>query len=164
MYPKDLTKPKEFVKEVQIDTDFEILFPDNYVNSITERLSLYNKLGTLESEEELIIFETEIVDRFGKTPNEVSDLLGSVRIKWLAKALGLEKIILKQKRMLGYFVANQQSDFYQTEAFTKILKYVQQNGKSCVMKEKETKNGLRLLITFIRIDSVKTALAILQKI
>ena len=164
LYPKDLSKPKEFVKEVQIDTDFEILFPDDYVNSITERLSLYNKLGTLESEEELIIFETEIVDRFGKTPNEVSDLLGSVRIKWLAKALGLEKIILKQKRMLGYFVANQQSDFYQTEAFTKILKYVQQNGKSCVMKEKETKNGLRLLITFIRIDSVKTALAILQKI
>jgi transcription-repair coupling factor (superfamily II helicase) len=164
LYPKDLTKPKEFVKEVQIDTDFEILFPDDYVNSITERLSLYNKLGALESEEELTIFETEIVDRFGKVPNEVSDLLDSVRIKWLARALGLEKIILKQKRMLGYFVANQQSDFYQTEAFTKILKYVQQNGKSCVMKEKETKNGLRLLITFIRIDSVKTALAILQKI
>ena len=164
LYPKDLSKPKEFVKEVQIDTDFEILFPDDYVNSITERLSLYNKLGALESEEELTIFETEIVDRFGKVPNEVSDLLDSVRIKWLARALGLEKIILKQKRMLGYFVANQQSDFYQTEAFTKILKYVQQNGKSCVMKEKETKNGLRLLITFIRIDSVKTALAILQKI
>ena len=163
-YPKDLSKPKEFVKEVQIDTDFEILFPDDYVNSVTERLSLYNKLGTLETDEALTIFETEIVDRFGKIPDEVSDLLDSVRIKWLAKALGLEKIILKQKRMLGYFVANQQSDFYQTEAFTKILKYVQQNGKSCVMKEKETKNGLRLLITFIRIDSVKTALAILQKI
>ena len=164
LYPKDLSKPKEFVKEVQIDTDFEILFPDDYVNSVTERLSLYNKLGTLETDEALTIFETEIVDRFGKIPDEVSDLLDSVRIKWLAKALGLEKIILKQKRMLGYFVANQQSDFYQTEAFTKILKYVQQNGKSCVMKEKETKNGLRLLITFIRIDSVKTALAILQKI
>ena len=164
LYPKDLSKPKEFVKEVQIDTDFEILFPDDYVNSVTERLSLYNKLGTLETDEALTIFETEIVDRFGKIPDKVSDLLDSVRIKWLAKALGLEKIILKQKRMLGYFVANQQSDFYQTEAFTKILKYVQQNGKSCVMKEKETKNGLRLLITFIRIDSVKTALAILQKI
>ena len=164
LYPKDLSIPKEFVKEVQIDTDFEILFPDDYVNSITERLSLYNKLGTLETEEALTIFETEIADRFGKIPDEVSDLLDSVRIKWLAKALGLEKIILKQKRMLGYFVANQQSDFYQTEAFTKIIKYVQKNGKSCVMKEKETKNGLRLLITFIRIDSVKTALAILQKI
>ena len=164
LYPNDLSKPKEFVKEVQIDTDFEILFPDDYVNSITERLSLYNKLGSLETEEALAIFETEIVDRFGKIPNEVSDLLNSVRIKWFAKALGLEKIILKKKRMLGYFVANQQSDFYQTEAFTKIIKYVQQNGKSCVMKEKETKNGLRLLITFIKIDSVKTALSILQKI
>jgi transcription-repair coupling factor (superfamily II helicase) len=76
----------------------------------------------------------------------------------------LEKIILKQKRMIGYFVADQQSEFYQTTAFSSMLKYVQQNGKSCVMKEKETKNGLRLLITFIRIDAVKTGLEILRKI
>jgi transcription-repair coupling factor (superfamily II helicase) len=164
LYPTDDTKPKEFVKEVTIDTDFEILFPDDYVNSVTERLSLYNKLGTLEKEEELKIFEAEIVDRFGEIPSEVSDLLDSVRIKWMAKELGLDKIILKQKRMIGYFVANQQSDFYQTAAFSKMLKYVQQNNKSCVMKEKETKNGLRLLVTFIRIDKVKTALNILNKI
>ena len=164
LYPVDESQPKEFVKEVQIDTDFEILFPDDYVNSVTERLSLYNKLGTLETETELVTFETEIVDRFGKVPNEVRDLLNSVRIKWLAKELGLEKIVLKQKRMIGYFVGNQQSDFYQTNAFSRMLNYVQQNGKSCVMKEKETKNGLRLIITFIRIDSVKTALEILSKI
>tara|TARA_B110000902_G_scaffold194806_1_gene220808 strand:+ start:227 stop:3556 length:3330 start_codon:yes stop_codon:yes gene_type:complete len=164
LYPTDHTKPKEFVKEVTIDTDFEILFPDDYVNSVTERLSLYNKLGTLEKEEEIKIFEDEIVDRFGEIPSEVSDLLDSVRIKWLAKELGLDKIILKQKRMLGYFVANQQSDFYQTAAFARMLEYVKQNSKSCVMKEKETKNGLRLLITFIRIDTVNTALNILQKI
>jgi transcription-repair coupling factor (superfamily II helicase) len=164
LYPTDDTKPKEFVKEVTIDTDFEILFPDDYVNSVTERLSLYNKLGTLEKEEEIKIFEGEIVDRFGEIPSEVRDLLDSVRIKWLAKELGLDKIILKQKRMIGYFVANQQSDFYQTAAFAKMLAYVKQNSKSCVMKEKETKNGLRLLITFIRIDAVKTALNILQKI
>ncbi len=164
LYPTDHTKPKEFVKEVTIDTDFEILFPDDYVNSVSERLSLYNKLGTLEKEEEIKIFEGEIVDRFGEIPSEVSDLLDSVRIKWLAKELGLDKIILKQKRMLGYFVANQQSDFYQTAAFARMLAYVKQNSKSCVMKEKETKNGLRLLITFIRIDTVNTALNILQKI
>ena len=164
LYPVDESQPKEFVKEVQIDTAFEILFPDDYVNSVTERLSLYNKLGTLETETELVTFETEIVDRFGKVPNEVRDLLNSVRIKWLAKELGLEKIVLKQKRMIGYFVGNQQSDFYQTNAFSRMLNYVQQNGKSCVMKEKETKNGLRLIITFIRIDSVKTALEILSKI
>jgi transcription-repair coupling factor (superfamily II helicase) len=164
LYPTDITKPKEFVKEVTIDTDFEILFPDDYVNSITERLVLYNKLGTLQKEEELQVFETEIVDRFGEIPSEVSDLFNSVRIKWLAKKLGLEKIILKQKRMLGYFVANQQSEFYQTEAFSKMLQYVKHNSKSCVMKEKETKNGLRLLITFIRIDTLKTALTVLNKI
>jgi transcription-repair coupling factor (superfamily II helicase) len=164
LYPTDETKPKEFVKEVQIDTDFEILFPDNYVNSVTERLSLYNKLSDLKNEEEIQVFETEIIDRFGEIPNEVSDLLDSIRIKWLAKTLGLDKIILKQKRMIGYFVANQQSDFYQTTAFSNMLKYVQQNSKSCVMKEKETKNGLRLLVTFIRVDAVKTALNILKKI
>ena len=164
LYPTDTTKKKEFVKEVTIDTDFEILFPDDYVNSITERLSLYNKLGTLEKEEELQVFESEMIDRFGETPSEVSDLLDSVRIKWLAKELGLEKIILKQKRMIGYFVSNQQSDFYQTEAFSKMLQHVKHNGKSCVMKEKETKNGLRLLITFIRIDTVKIALTVLNKI
>lgn len=164
LYPVDENIPKEYVKEVQIDTDFEILFPDDYVNSVTERLSLYNKLGSLTKEEELVEFENQITDRFGEYPTQVQDLLDSVRIKWFAKELGLEKIILKQKRMIGYFVSDQQSGFYQTEGFTKMLKYVQHNSKSCVMKEKKTKNGLRLLITFIRIDSVNTALKVLRKI
>ncbi len=155
---------KEYVKEVQIDTDFEILFPDDYVNSVTERLNLYKQLGELASEDELETFENNIIDRFGEYPTQVQDLLDSVRIKWLAKSLGLEKIILKQKRMIGYFVSDQQSDFYQTEAFTKMLKYVQHNSKSCVMKEKQTKNGLRLLITFIKIDSVAKALSILKRV
>lgn len=165
LYPvAENSGPKEYVKEVQIDTDFEILFPDDYVNSITERLNLYKQLSELNSEEELEIFETNIIDRFGEYPTQVQDLLDSVRIKWLAKSLGLEKIILKQKRMVGYFVSDQQSDFYHTEAFTRMLKYVQHNSKSCVMKEKETKNGLRLLITFIKIDTVKKALETLQKV
>jgi transcription-repair coupling factor (superfamily II helicase) len=164
LYPTDTSAPKKFVKEVQIDTDFEILFPDDYINSISERLSLYNKLGSLKTEEELQTFEIEIIDRFGQIPSQVEDLLNSVRIKWLSKELGIEKIILKQKRMIGYFVSDQQSEFYQTTAFTKMLNYVQKNSKSCVMKEKETKNGLRLLITFIKIDSVKRALEVLNKI
>jgi len=164
LYPTDTSKPKEFVKEVTIDTDFEILFPDDYVNSIAERLNLYNKLGELKSDEELTTFETEITDRFGEIPIQVVDLLDSVRIKWLAKKLGLEKLILKKTRMIGYFVSDQKSAFYQTDNFTNMLKYVQQNGKSCVMKEKETKNGLRLLVTFIHIDSVSKALGVLKKI
>ena len=164
LYNSEETKPKEFVKEVQIDTDFEILYPDNYINAITERLNLYNELSTVETESELLEYEKRLIDRFGELPIQAVDLLDSVRLKWFAKNLGLEKVILKQKRMIGYFVSDQQSPFYQTEAFSNILKYVQQNPKSCVMKEKQTKSGLRLLITFIRIDSVETALQTLKKI
>ena len=164
LYPQDKSKPKEFVKDVTIDTDFEVLFPDDYINSITERLNLYNELGNLKTEGELQQFETKLIDRFGKIPKQTVDLLDSVRIKWLAKKLGLEKVVLKQKRMIGYFISNQQSAFYQTENFTNVLKYVQTNPKTSVMKEKETKNGLRLLITFIKIDSIKTALETLNKI
>ena len=164
LYQDSNSEPKEFVKEVAIDTDFEILFPDDYVNSVTERLTLYNDLAAIENEEGLLKYTNEIIDRFGPLPTQVVDLFDSVRIKWLAKSLGIEKIILKQKRMIGYFVSDQQSAFYQTEAFTNVLKFVQQNSKMCVMKEKQSKNGLRLLITFIKIDSVQKALQTLQKI
>ena len=163
LYTTEENKPKEFIKEVQIDTDFEVLFPDNYINSITERLNLYNELSTLETDEELQQYEQRLIDRFGELPIQAIDLLDSVRLKWFAKQLGLEKIVLKQKRMIGYFISNQQSEFYQTKAFTKVLTYVQQNSTTCVMKEKQTKGGLRLLITFIKIDSVETALAKLKK-
>jgi transcription-repair coupling factor (superfamily II helicase) len=164
LYDSEDSEPKEFVKEVQIDTNFEILFPDNYINAITERLNLYSELSDIETEEELQAYESRLVDRFGELPIQAVDLLDSVRIKWLAKEFGLERVILKQKRMIGYFVSDQQSGFYQTEAFTRVLKYVQQNSKSVVMKEKKTKNGLRLLITFIKIDSVQKALEVLKKI
>nr|WP_237706952.1 transcription-repair coupling factor [Ochrovirga pacifica] len=164
LYDEDSTENKDYVSDIQIDTDFEILFPDDYINAIAERLSLYKQLGELTEEDELKSFEKQLVDRFGELPTQVVDLLDSVRIKWLAKQLGIEKLVLKQKRMIGYFVADQQSDFYQTQAFTNVLRYVQNNPKSCVMKEKETKAGLRLLITFIRIDSVKKALTVLNNI
>ena len=164
LYTTEENKPKEFIKEVQIDTDFEILFPDNYINSITERLNLYNELSTLKTDEELEQYEQRLIDRFGELPIQAVDLLDSVRLKWFAKQLGLEKIVLKQKRMIGYFISNQQSEFYQTKAFTSVLTYVQQNATTSVIKEKQTKIGLRLLITFIKIDSVETALKRLKKI
>jgi len=164
LYKDDRKKPKEFVKEIQIDTDFEILFPDDYINSISERLSLYKELSELKTEEELRIFENKLKDRFGELPLQSIDLLDSVRIKWLAKKLGLERVILKQNRMIGYFISDQKSDFYQSEIFTNLLQYVQRNGKKCVMKEKQTNKGLRLLITFIRINSVQKALQALTEI
>jgi transcription-repair coupling factor (superfamily II helicase) len=164
LYKVDASKPKDYVKEIQIDTDFEILFPDDYINVISERLNLYNKLSELKSEENLQQFELELIDRFGELPIQVVDLLNSVRVKWISKYLGIERLILKRNKMIGYFVSNQQSSYYQTPVFTKVLQFVQHNARICTMKEKETKNGLRLLLTFDNINSIKVALETLQKI
>jgi len=164
LYRDSSGKAKEYVKEIQMDTDFELLFPDDYINIISERLNLYNQLSTLKSEEELVTFESELTDRFGELPTQVVDLLNSVRIKWMAKKLGFERLILKQSKIIGYFISDQQSSYYQTPIFTKVLNFVQHNTKLCTMKEKETKSGLRLLLTFEHITSIDKALEILRKI
>ncbi|PKD20735.1 transcription-repair coupling factor [Salegentibacter salinarum] len=153
---------KTFVKDTQIDTDFEILFPDDYINSITERLNLYTQLNKITTEAELQKFEAELVDRFGELPTQAVDLLNSVRIKWIAASIGLEKIILKQGKLIGYFISDQQSRFYQTNTFTKVLQYVQSHRHKCTLKEKKTRNGLRLLLTFEKIASIESALKVLE--
>ncbi|GAB5564805.1 MAG: transcription-repair coupling factor [Winogradskyella sp.] len=161
---QDDTEDKVYVKDITIDTDFELLFPDDYVNNITERLNLYTKLNALKNEAELIQFEKDIIDRFGEMPQQVIDLFNSVRIKWIATAIGIEKIIMKQNKLIGYFINDQQSAFYQSAGFTKVLQFVQINPKACKMKEKQTRNGLRLLLTFENIKSVDVALKALSRI
>ena len=161
---KDDGKPKTYVKDITIDTDFELLFPDDYINNITERLNLYTKLNDIKTEEDLYKFETEIIDRFGELPTQVSDLLDSVRLKWIATKMGVEKLIMKQGKLIGYFIQDQQSAFYQSNDFSKVLKFVQMNAGKCKMKEKKTRNGLRLLITFDGIKSTQQALAALSNI
>jgi len=153
---------KNFVKETVIDTDFELLFPDDYVNNITERLNLYNKLNDLVNEEQLQKFEKELLDRFGEIPEQAADLLNSVRIKWIAISMGLERVLMKKEKLVGYFVADQQSGFYQSPAFSKVLQYVQNHSKTATMKEKQTRNGLRLIITFDKIISIDKALIVLK--
>ncbi len=162
LYEETEGPKKNFVKEMTIDTDFELLFPDDYVNNITERLNLYTKLNELKTEAELQKFEKELLDRFGEMPKEAEDLLNSVRIKWIAISMGLERLVMKQKKMVGYFVADQQSAFYQSAAFTKVLQYVQSHPQKVTMKEKQTRNGLRLLLTFEGISSVDKALRALE--
>ncbi|WP_431157450.1 transcription-repair coupling factor [Winogradskyella poriferorum] len=163
LYKED-GKPKQYVKDITIDTDFELLFPDDYVNNITERLNLYTKLNEIKTEEDLQKFESEIVDRFGEVPIQVSGLFDSVRLKWIAVKIGVEKLIMKQGKLIGYFIQDQQSSFYQSDAFTKVLQFVQRNTGKCKMKEKKTRNGLRLLLSFENITSVKQALETLSKI
>lgn len=157
-------KPKVFVKETQLDTDFELLFPDDYINNITERLNLYTQLNAVKDEASLQKFEKELVDRFGELPTQAVDLFNSVRIKWLANGIGLEKVILKKNKFIGYFLSDQQSPFYQTPAFTKVLQYVQSHPQECQLKEKQTRNGLRLLLTFDSITSVERALKVLVQL
>ncbi|SFW34240.1 transcription-repair coupling factor (superfamily II helicase) [Sinomicrobium oceani] len=162
LYPQD-EETREYVKDTQIDTDFELLFPDEYVNNITERLNLYNRLSTITTEEELEKYETDLIDRFGPLPRQVKDLLNSVRIKWIASEAGLEKVVLKHGKMVGYFIADQQSSFYQSKTFNRVIRTVQQNPALCKMKEKNTRlGGLRLLLTFDHITSVNKALKALS--
>lgn len=163
LYEND-AEDKDYVKDMTIDTDFELLFPDDYVNNIAERLNLYTQLNNFKTEAELKQFETELLDRFGELPIQVVDLLNSVKLKWIATKLGIEKVILKQGKLIGYFINDQQSRFYQSTSFTKLLQYVQQNPKACKMKEKQTRNGLRLLLTFENIKTVEQALKALNPI
>jgi len=149
---------KVYVKDVQIDTDFEILIPDDYVNSITERLALYTKLNELKTEKELNAFANELKDRFGDLPVQVLDLLDSVKMKWIAAQLGIEKVVIKKNTLIGYFISDQASSFYQSQRFQNLLQNIHSNTKGIVMKEKKTRNGLRLLLNFGQTKSIKAAL------
>ena len=163
LYQEERTD-KEYVKDITIDSDFELLFPDDYVNNITERLNLYTKLNDIKTEEELQKFEADLIDRFGEMPKQVIDLLNSVRIKWIATKIGLEKVVMKHGKLVGYFINDQKSGFYQSNGFTKVLQFVQTHPQAAKMKEKQTRTGLRLLLTFEHIKTVKQALAVLQPI
>ncbi len=163
LYDED-PEGKEYVKDMTIDSDLELLFPDDYINNIAERLSLYTQLNNFKTEEELAKFETELIDRFGELPTQVVDLLDSVRLKWIAIKLGIEKVIMKNGKLTGYFINDQQSRFYQSTNFNKLLKYVQQNPRAGKMKEKQTRKGLRLLLIFENIKTVEQALAVLKPI
>src|SRR5690606_17216653 len=106
-------------------------------------------------------YQNRLIDRFGQLPEQANDLLNSVRIKWIATQMGLERLLLKQGKMVGYFVADQQSSFYQSNRFKNILQYVQTNPGHCKLKEKQTRNGLRLIISFEGIKSVDRAFEVL---
>jgi transcription-repair coupling factor (superfamily II helicase) len=108
---------------VNIDTDFELMLPDSYVNSIEERL-LYQKLAEIQSKDELQKFENELVDRFGNLPKEAINLLKSVELKWSAAEIGFDKIVMKNGIFLGYFPDNPQDKFYQSEKFRNIIAYL----------------------------------------
>jgi len=154
------TSDSFFVDECQIDTDMEILIPDEYVNAISERLQLYKDLNSVENEEELQIFEEQIIDRFGPVPPQAEKLMHSIRLRWIAKELGFEKVTLKANKMITYFVANSHSGFFESESFKQILNFIQANPKACQMKERNNK----LSLVFEKVDSIESALIKLKAI
>jgi transcription-repair coupling factor (superfamily II helicase) len=155
---------KEYVKDLQFDTDFELLFPDEYINSITERLNLYNELSLIKDENTLLAYEQKLIDRFGALPKPAVSLLNSIRIKWMATKLGIEKIILKQNKFICYFISDQNSDYYTSKKFQKVLTFVQKNPDMCRLKEKQAPNGLRLLLTFDNVKSINKALDFIKMV
>ena len=160
LFEEENKTDRKFVSDCQIDTDLEILLPSNYVNSVSERLMLYKELDSLESEEKLLNFESMLRDRFGPLPTQAKELLSTIRLRWIAEKLGFEKIMLKNKRFVGYFVSNQQSPFYQSEIFSIVLKYVQKNQQKVRLKEEKGK--LSLTIRDVSgIDSANAAITLI---
>lgn len=148
-----------FVRDTQIDTDMEILIPDQYVENITERLSLYRQLDDSKTDDDLNRFENMLRDRFGAIPAQVEELIDTVRLRWLAMQIGFERVVLKNRRMTGYFIQKQTSPYFQSEAFTKVLQFVQAN-RQVKMKE----NNQKLTLTFEGVTSVKGAMRALQPV
>jgi transcription-repair coupling factor (superfamily II helicase) len=148
----------KFGNDCQIDTDLELLFPDKYIQSISERMLLYRELDNLEAEEALVQFEAGLVDRFGKLPPESVELIEVVRLRRLAVSLGIEKIILKHQKMVCQFISDPQSAYYQSPVFGQVLKYVQTHHQTCRMKEGNNK----LTLAFEKVKTVKKAKELLE--
>jgi transcription-repair coupling factor (superfamily II helicase) len=135
LFKEEISKADDYVQDCTIDTDLEILIPDGYVESITERLSLYTRLDNCESEEELQDFHKELVDRFGPVPPQVEDLFDTVRIRRLAVGLGFEKLILKDDTMRCYFINRPDSPYFESDIFKRILEYLQKHTNKARLKQ-----------------------------
>ncbi|MFV0554831.1 MAG: transcription-repair coupling factor [Mangrovibacterium sp.] len=149
---------QNLVSDCQVDTDMELLFPETYINSISERMLLYRELDSVESEENLQAFEAALLDRFGKLPEPTKELIEVVRLRWVAIGLNIERIVLKNHKLICYFLGDQQSPFYESELFGRILNYVNHYPSSCRMKQ--TTEHLSLI--FEEIDEVSVARNIIE--
>jgi transcription-repair coupling factor (superfamily II helicase) len=155
---------KTYVKEVQIDTDMEIYIPDDYVNIVKERLALYQELSQLKTTQELEAFEAKLQDRFGALPDAAKELIESVRLKWIAIQLGMERLILKKGSCLCYFLSDQQSIFFQSEGFSFLLNQIQGSPEQMQLKEKKAASGPKLVLSIREIKNVKSLIILLDKL
>ena len=153
-------KEQFYVKDCQLDTDLEILIPDTYVSNISERLNLYKELNNFTKEEEITAFIERLKDRFGAIPAAINNVCDGLRLRWLSKRIGFERVILKNKSMRSYFPSQKNSNYYNSDSFKLVLDFLKYNSKNCEMIEKKEK----LSIIVKNIPSIKDALRICNKI
>ena len=138
----------------------ELMLPTQYIENVSERMSLYRELDNLSTEDELKDFEKRMEDRFGKLPQEVLQLMTAIRLRWVAILLGFEKVVLKNERMIGYLVSNLNSSYYQTNVFGAVLGYMASNPRICQLKEQHNRRS----VSIKNVKTVDQAYAILQDI
>lgn len=150
---------KRYVKDCQLETDAEALIPDDYVQSAEERLRLYRELNEAKDEQQVIRFESEMMDRFGKLPDIVQRLTDIVRLRLLAVDLGMERIVFKSKTFICFFVSQQDSPFYTSPTFAGIVDYIKNHARNCQMKD----NAEKLSLSISPVISVADALKIIRE-
>lgn len=161
LFEEELSKTvHDLVQDCVIESDLELIIPEEYVQNITERLSLYTQLDNIKDDEGLSKFETEVMDRFGPLPQSVKELMTSVRLRWLAEKLGFERVTLKNGKLKGYFVPQEKEEYYKGPVFGKVLRYVQQHPKNCQLKDIKG----RLILTLASIETVEQGREILEQI
>ena len=153
LYEEEMKKNATFVKDTVLETDFELLIPDEYVGNISERIALYKALDDMEKEEEIQKFSKDLEDRFGPIPKPVIQLIDTMRLRWKAREIGFEKLVLKSGKMIGYFISKQDSPFYQSDAFTRILNFIKLNPIAGKMYEKDD----TLRIAFLDVTNMDKA-------
>jgi len=154
----DKEEEKSYVADCTIETDMEVRFPVDYINSTQERVSLYSELDRTKTEESLMKFTDHLIDRFGPIPKQVNDLLNTVRLRWIAKDLGFEKILLRHHVMTAYFVSNQQSKYYESGVYQHVMQYIISHPKRTSVKEVKDK----LQLTVKEVSTVTQALELLR--
>ena len=155
----DKEEDKTYVADCTIETDMEVRFPSDYINSTQERVSLYSELDHTKTEEALMKFTDHLIDRFGPIPKQVNDLLNTVRLRWVAKDLGFEKIVLRHHNMTAYFVSNQASKYYETGVYQNVMQYIITHPKQTAVKEVNDK--LQLVVK--EVSTVTQALELLRE-
>ncbi len=155
----DKEEEKTYVADCTIETDMEVRFPAAYINSTQERVSLYSELDRTKTEEALMRFTEHLIDRFGPIPKQVNDLLNTVRLRWIAKDLGFEKILLRHHNMTAYFVSNQESRYFESATFQKVMQYIMSHPKRTAVKEANNK----LQLTVKEVSTVTQALDLLRE-